>query len=193
MKKITTFLIFLFSAFLSLHSQSLTWDIKFLKGNPQESVPISRQIRMETGDTLQLTINPETDCFCYVIFYDSERQISVLRNAPIQSGVEVKIGPFELEEPSGVETFYVIMSLSRQSNLESLIQAFNANSNSRQNANNLYNEVANLQKSASNLGEPASSFVASGGTTRGTPGETSQQATRFSGKNIYVRAITIRH
>jgi len=193
MKKITAFLIVLFSVFLSLHAQSLTWEIKFLKGNPQESVPVSRQIRMETGETLQLTIQPEIDCFCYVIFYDSERQISVLRNAPIQNGVEVKIGPFELEEPSGVETFYVIMSLARQSNLESLIQAFNANSNSRQNANNLYNEVANLQKSASNLGEPASSFVASGGTTRGTPGETAHFATRFSGKNIYVRAITIRH
>jgi len=193
MKKITAFLIVLFSAFLRLHAQSLTWDIKFLKGNPQESVPISRQIRMETGETLLLTIKPETDCFCYIVFYDSERQISVLRNAPIQSGVEVRIGPFELEEPSGVETFYVIMSLERQSNLESLIQAFNVNSNSRQNANNLYNEVANLQKTASNLGEPASSFVASGGTTRGMTEETIQQATRFSGKAMYVRAITIRH
>jgi len=193
MKKITVFLIVFFSAFLSLYAQSLSWEIKFYKGKNSETVPISRQITMKTGEILLITIKPETDCFCYIVFYDSERQISVLRNAPVQKDVEVKIGPFELEEPSGVETFYVIMSLTKQSNLESLIQAFNANSNSRQNANNLYNEVANLQKTASNLGEPASSFVASGGTSRGAPDETVQQATRFSGKNIYVRAITVRH
>jgi len=192
MKKITAFFLF-FTAGFCLFAQSLTWDIKFLKGTPQESVPINRQIRMETGEVFLVTITPEKDCFCYVVFYDSERQISVIKNTSLQGGNDVNIGPFELEDPSGVETFYVIMSLERQKNLETLIQAFNANSSSKQNASNLYNEVANLQKAATNLGEPASSFVASGGTTRGTLGDNNQQVTRFSGKAMYVRAITIRH
>jgi len=194
MKKITA-LFFFFTVGFCLYAQTLTWDIKFLKGTEKESVPISRQIKMETGEVFLITVMPEADCFCYVIFYDSERQISVIRNAPIQDGIEINIGPFQLEDPPGTETFYVIMSLARQKNLENLIQAFNGNPNSKQNANNLYGEVANLQKAASNLGEPASSFVASGGTTRGAPGENVQQAqvTRFSGKAMYVRAITIRH
>jgi hypothetical protein len=193
MKKTTAFFIFFIFGFC-LYAQTLAWDVRFLKGREQESLPISRQIRMETGESFLITVKPEADCFCYVVFYDSSREITVLKNAPLLGGVEVNIGPFQLEDPAGVETFYVIMSMERQKNLESLIQAFNS-SNSRQNANNLYNEVVNLQKTASSLGEPASSFIASGGTTRAGPLDAVQQTqvTRFSGKATYVRAITIRH
>jgi len=193
MKKIAAMFVF-FTAGFCLYAQAFAWDLKFLKGKEQESLPISRQIRMETGDSFLLTVKPEADCFCYVVFYDSSREIIVLKDAPLLGGVEINIGPFELEDPAGIETFYVIMSLERQKNLESLIQAFKG-SNSRQNANNLYNEVVNLQKAASGLGEPASSFIASGGTTRAGPSEQAQQTqvTRFSGKAVYVRAITIRH
>jgi len=194
MKKIAVMFVF-FTAGFCLYAQAFDWDLKFLKGRAQESLPISRQIRMETGDTFLITVKPEADCFCYVVFYDSAREITVLKDAPLMGGVEINIGPFELEEPAGVETFYVIMSLERQKNLESLIQTFNGSPNSRQNANNLYNEVVNLQKAASSLGEPASSFIASGGTTRAGPADAVQQTqvTRFSGKAVYVRAITIRH
>jgi hypothetical protein len=193
MKKIAVMFVF-FTAGFCLYAQTFAWDVKFLKGREQESLPISRQIRMETGDSFLITVKPEADCFCYVVFYDSSREITVLKDAPLMGGVEINIGPFELEEPAGTETFYVIMSLERQKNLESLIQAYNGN-NSRQNANNLYNEVVNLQKAASSLGEPASSFIASGGTTRSGSLDAVQQtqATRFSGKAMYVRTITIRH
>jgi len=188
MKKITAMFVF-FTAGFCLYAQTLTWDIKFLKGKEQESVPISRQIRMETGETFLINITPEEDCFCYVVFYDSERKISILRDAPLMGGIEIDIGPFKLEDPAGTETFYVIMSLERQKNLESLIQTFKDSPNSRQNANNLYREVVNLQNAASSLGEPAGAFIASGGTTRGSEIYT----TRFTDKAMYVRAITIRH
>jgi hypothetical protein len=82
------------------------------------------------------------------------------------------------------------MSVNRQTGLENSIQTYNKNSNSRRNVNNLYREVVNLQTAVSNLGEPASSLIASGGTTRGTQQE---YVTRFSEKTMYVRAITIRH
>jgi hypothetical protein len=189
MKKIAAMFVFFIAGFC-LYAQTLEWELKFLKGSGQESVPISRQIRMETGETFLITVKPETDCFCYVVFYDSAREISVLRNAPLIGGIEINIGPYKLEDPSGTETFYMIMSLERQRNLESLIQTFNSNANSRQNANNLYREVVSLQTAASNLGEPASAFIASGGTTRSG---SEKYATRFTDKAMYVRAITIRH
>jgi hypothetical protein len=194
MRKIIAAFFFLYIG-VYLQAQNLSWDIKFLKGTAQESVPISRQIRMETGETFLITIKPETDCFCYVVFYDSAHEIFVMRDAPITGRVEVNVGPFVLEAPPGIETFYVIISINRQTELEKLIQAYNSNSNSRQNANNLYREVVNLQTTVSNLGEPASSFIASGGTTRSGPADSIQQTqvTRFSGKAMYVRAITIRH
>jgi hypothetical protein len=193
MRKVIFVFFFLYIG-VCLQAQNLSWDIIFLKGTAQESVPISRQIRMEPGETFLITIKPETNCFSYVVFYNSSRNIFVLQDTPITGGVEVNVGPFELEAPPGVETIYVIIGMNRQTDLEKLIQAYNSNPNSRQNANNLYHEVVNLQTTVSNLGEPASSFIASGGTTRGTANNALQtQVTRFSGKTMYVRAITIRH
>jgi len=183
----------LFFAAGVLQAQTLSWEVKFLRGSQQDSVPISRQIRMETGDVFQIAIKADADCFSYVVFYNSSREIRILRNAPLAGGTEINISPLVLEKPSGVETVYVIMSLERQANLESLIQAYNNNPNSQQHANNLYREIVSLQAAASELGEPASAFIASGGTTRGAAANSAQQGTRFTQKAMYVRAITIRH
>jgi len=189
MKKITAACLFVFAG-VCLQAQTLSWEIKFAKGKAQESVPIDKIIRMETGDTFQITITPDADCFAYVICQDSERQIIVLQNRPVAEGNEIRLGPFMIENPPGTETLYVIMSRERQVKLESLIQEYNRNKDSRQHANNLYREIVNLQNTASSLGEPASTFIASGGTTRGGAQE---NATRFSDKKLYVRPITIRH
>jgi len=189
MKKIFIVLIFI-TIGVSLQAQTLSWDIKFLKGRTQESVPVSQIIRMETGENFRFSVLPASDAFCYVIFYDSSRDVFVIHNQLLPARQEKIFGPFVTEEPSGTETIYVIMSLERQANLESLIQNFNNNPGSRQSSNNLYREVVSLQNRVSRLGEPASSYIPSGGTTRGS---TQQYVTRFSGNSLYVRAITIRH
>ena len=189
MRKLAVLFVFIATA-VCLQAQTFSWDIKFLKGSSRESVPINQIIRMETGQDFLLAINPASDCFCYVICYDSDRQIIVLLAGQVKGGNEITLGPIHIDPPSGTETLYVIMSLTRQAKLEDLIQAQKNNPSGRQQATNLYREVVSLQNSASGLGEPASSFVPSGGTSRGN---TQENATRFSGKNMYVRAITIRH
>jgi len=189
MKKTIAICCFIFAA-ACLQAQSLSWDIKFLKGKQRESVSVSQIINMETGEDFLLTITPYSDCFCYVILYDSERQISVLYNEQIKTGNEIFFGPFKVENPPGTDVLYVIMSIAKQTKLESLIQTYKENSDSRQHSNNLYREVASLQNTASELGEPAVAFIASGGTSRGS---TQVNVNRFSGKNMYVKTITIRH
>ena len=191
MKKIAVLFLFLVAG-VCLQAQTLSWDLKFLRGRVQESVPVSQIIRMQTGDAFQFTLLPAANTFCYIIFYDSQREIKVLHDKPLTGGTEAFFGQYALTPPSGMETIYIIMSLERQTNLESLIQSFNNNAGSRQHANNLYREVVNLQNRVSRLGEPASSFVPSGGTTRSVV-NTQQYVTRFSGNDLYVRAITIRH
>jgi len=189
MKKISVglFLIFITTC---LQAQNLSWDIKFLQGRNRESVPIARPVRMETGENFLLSIKPAIGCYCYVVCYDSEQRIFVLENKFIEGGIEIRLGPIDITDPSGNETLFVIMSLERQTRLESLIKTYNSNPNSQQNANNLYREVVNLQNSASGLGEPASSFIPGGGTSRSG---TEEYVTRFSEKNMYVRPIIIRH
>jgi hypothetical protein len=56
--------------------------------------------------------------------------------------------------------------------------------------NSLHSKVVHLQIDASGLGEPATVFIPSGGTTRGI---SQPSVTRFSGKELYVRIIAIQH
>jgi len=187
-KVIIVFLFFLFS--VCLHAQNLTWDIRFLKGSSQESTPISQIIRMETSDTFSFSITPSAVSFCYIIFYDSQRKVFVYHNEPLAANTERFFGPLELQPPSGTETIYIIMSIERQTNLERRIRVYNNDQTAASSANNLYREVVNLQNRVSRLGEPASSYISSGGTARSAA---QQYVTRFSGSGLYVRAISIRH
>ena len=194
MKKMTLALavaLFVFCLPFPLFSQSLDWQIQFLRGRNRESTPINRAIRMENGDAFMLVIKADADCYCYVICYDSEQQIDTFFNEAIKGGSEISVGPIGLIEPSGTETMYAIVSVSRLADLERLIDQ-NENSPSRQNTSDLYREIVRLQNAASDLGEPATAIITSGGTSRGAADEQSF-ATRFTGKEMYVRSISIRH
>jgi hypothetical protein len=188
-KKITTAFI-LFVTGVCLYAQAFSWDIKFLKGITNESVRVNRIIEMEDGEEVRIEIMPSSDCFCYVLCYDALKQINVFYDEPLKGGIEKNILHGTMEEPSGTETIYVIMSRTRQTKLEELIRLHRNAPDSRQYANNLYNEVVSLQNAVSGLGEPPSVFIPGGGTSRGGSEE---YVTRFSDKDLYVRTITIRH
>jgi len=177
-------------AAISLQAQTLSWDIKFLRGRERESIPISQIIRMQTGEEFSINIIPASDCFLYVVCYDSSRQLIVFYYGQALGGSQIHLGPYRLVDPPGTETLYVIISLSKEEQLETLIQNHINNTDSRQHADSLRREVARLQNVSSELGEPASIFIPSGGTTRGFSQE---YVTRFTGNNMYVRTIAIRH
>jgi hypothetical protein len=189
MRKIVLGVVFIVSA-VCLQAQNFSWDIKFLQGRNRESKSVSEPIKMETGDDFLITIKPDADCYCYVVCYDSERKIYVLKNEYAKSGYEIFLKPVDITDPPGTETVYVIMSPERQTKLETLIQAHAGNPNSQQHTNNLYREVVSLHTTVSNLGELAHSFISGGGTNRSGSDE---YINRFSGKNLDVRRIIIRH
>jgi len=185
-------LVFLFFAPRELfpQSKSLDWQLQFLKEKTNESMPINKIIGMKTGDGFNLVIKADDDCYCYVFIYDSEQNIYVWYNQAVEKGSETPLDTLDLAEPSGTETIYVIVSSSRQAELEKLITQFN-NSSSSQNTSNLYREIMRLQDTASGRGEPGATVIPSGGTTKGL--DDGGFATKFTGKELYVRAIGIRH
>ena len=188
MKKIAAALILVFTGFY-LQAQTLTWDIEFRKIKTQETLEINRTIRMETGDEIRVTVTPANDCFAYILLYlDAEQKYAVGHNGTMKGGEGKALG-IRLEDPPGTERLYVIMSLTRQARLESFIQVYN-NTPNIQNRNNLLGEITSLQDTVSRLGERPGVIVPSGGTMRGGGEEI---ATRFSEKDLYVRAIAIRH
>ena len=145
---------------------------------------------MEEGMNFLLIITPASDCFCYAVVNDSERQIAVVYNGEIRSGDEMSLGPFMVAGEPGTDTLYIIMSLKRQERLDSLIQGFNENPGSTQLADNLRMEVFALQAAAAALGEPPHAFIAGGGTSRGGQEDF---VNRYTDKEMYVRPILIRH
>jgi len=175
-----------------LVSQSLDWQIQFLKGAAAESVPVNETIRMENVGEFQLNIKADSDGYCYVICYGSNREIFVLYNQAVKSGTEIKSGPVYITTSSGRnETIFVIMSLSKQTDLEGLM-ANHATNPSPQHTQNLYRGISSLQRTVSGLGEPRSAILTSAGTDR-SPGNNDRiLGTKFSGKDIYVQPITIR-
>ena len=185
---------------ISQSSESLEWQIRFLSGTKMESLPIDEIIMMENGSEFRLVITPDLDSYCYVISYGSDRQIDVLHNQILKGGTPLYLGPVRIYGVSGAgnatETLYVIMSLSRQINLERLIEYFDKNKGSQQHTNNLYREIVRLQRAVSILGESPSEIITSGGTTRSTDKTDNigqSLATKFSGKEIYVIPIAISH
>ena len=188
MRKLVVVCLFVFAA-VCVQAQTLSWDIKFYKTSTWETItdPI---ISMKIGEKYAISITPASDCFTYIVVYDSEENILVDYHDLAKGGNEVFRG-FEVDGAAVTDTFFVIISLTRQERLESLIQAFNRDP-SRGNKNALYSEVVSLQRTASRLGEPSSDIIATAATSRGTT-NTLEYATRFSDKNMYVRRITIRH
>jgi len=195
MKKAPIILVILFSVLclpqpvISQSSQSLDWQIQFLRGSTMESVPVDEVIKMEKNSEFSMVIKADSNSYCYVIFYDEDRQCHVLNNQALRAGVELRTGGW-INEPSRTQTVYVIMSLSRQTDLERMITTHGRNQDSRQNNNNLFNEIAKLQN-ASSPGEQVSPYNPRGSGDR-DGGNTSQiPAARFSGKDFYVWPISV--
>jgi hypothetical protein len=183
-------LFFLIAATYCLQAQTLNWDLIFEKGKPGNFESVSFKdgynLRMETGEYYKVTVTPDPPCYCYIFFRDAEEGITVLKEGFIKS--VTSLSAFQLTEPAGRETLYIIMSLERQTSIENMIRALTNNPNSER---NLYNEIISLQSKVSTLGEPVSAFITSAGTERGSDSPAS--VNRYSNNSVYVRAISIRH
>jgi len=189
MKKLIAINLFIICA-VGLQAQDLSWDIKFFKGTERETLPITQIITMETGEIFQIRISADSDCFSYIITQDPQRRMHVLHDTPLKKDSPLSLGPMQVQEPVGTETVYVIMGLRKEAKLETAIRNYKSNPASRKHINSLQREIAGLQNRASGLGEPASTFIPSGGTARSGNQE---HTNSFSGKSVYIRTITIFH
>jgi hypothetical protein len=175
------------------NTQDLTWDFQLLKGGEREPLPRSQSITVENGQDVYIVVSPSTDCFCYIISQNSEGKLFILYDQPVRGERKVRVNPLQEDKSPGEKTLYVIMSLVKQTKLEDFIKSYKGDLNSQMYANDVQREVSNLRDTASGLVEPPSVLVTTAGTTRGEAEEGERAiATRFSGKNMYVRTVTIR-
>ena len=168
-------------------AQTLTWDLEFRIEKTQKTVEISPEIRMETGETVVITVTPATECFAYVLL-EAEQEFLIGYNGKMNGGKGEPFG-IRLEDPPGTEKLHIIMSLKPQTKLENLLQAYNSKQNIG-NRENILKEIASLQDTISRMGERPGVIVPSGGTMRGGGEEI---ATRFSDQDMYVKTIKLLH
>jgi hypothetical protein len=189
MKKILIICLFIGIGVCQAFAQKiLTWDIQLMLGKEREPLPKNQSITVEDEQNLFVIVSPDSDCFCYIISQNSERKLFILYEQPVKGNMKIRVNPLQADNSSGAKTMYLIMSLEKQTKLEDFIKNYKSDTSSQRYANNLLGEIAKLQDKVSSLGEPSSALITSGGTTRGAE----DYLTRFSGKDIYVRTITIR-
>jgi hypothetical protein len=175
-------------------AQTFSWDISVYRYRTKEYILLSSQpIHCESGEYFEIIIKPDSDCYCYVVCTDNKQDIEPLFYEPIKGGNKVSIpDEFIQFEGNGTDTLYVIMSLERETTLESLIREFNRNKNS-QNKNNLRREVLVLQNKFYKFGKAGSKPTSIGGDISRAIGEADYDATNFSNLNMYVIPITIQY
>jgi hypothetical protein len=189
----------LFTGILMFHAQGifpqqaqdLAWEIQLQTEGRGAAMPDSQTITVETGRDFCISITPDSDSFCYVLSQNSGRKFFVLYDQGVRGGNEIILEPLLADNSPGRKTLYVIISVERQTRLENSINTYKSNPNSNRHAGNLQGEIAGLQDRVSSLGEPASVIISTGGSTRGSTPVAADYATRFSGRNMYVKAITI--
>jgi hypothetical protein len=158
---------------------------KLVPGGEAESLPFNRVIRVENEDTVELRLASDADCYCYVLIRGSGGEIAVLNSVPLTGGAG-RSWRVKLESPPGSETIYVIMSASRQDDLEKAIRDYRDGAKEK-NADAVYHEVLKIQSGGMRGKERPPETSLSGATTRG------EFEVEYYDSDRYVKTVTLRH
>jgi hypothetical protein len=168
-----------------------SWGLFLSADGTELPASFSRPIVMQDDNIFTLFVKSDAACFCYLVVQDSERNVIILHNGKIEKDTELKIGPMQLNPPAGAENFYIITSKDQQNNLEKKIEKYLKKTSSAKNANDVMNEVLNLRRSVSSLKENPETPVLLGGAYRDAGADL--KGVNYSGANVYVKSIVIRH
>jgi uncharacterized protein DUF4384 len=123
-----------------LHGQQAAGTVRFRfafgaltgAGNNQSLVRITEDTHLKTGDKIKLIAEMEQTGFIYLIHRSPDGEIELLLPADLKQNVQIGrsyaipegASWFELDKNPGDETFYLMASTQRLSNLESLLQRY---------------------------------------------------------------------
>jgi len=194
---------------------SFDWAFGALTGSgkDQKFVPITKDTALRSGDQLKLMVRPKSKCFVYVIYESPEGETSLeFPYEPGQFSTDYKIGKayfvpagdgwFKLDGDVGRETFYLLASADRLTDLEALLERYGkvGAEGKRSVAEDVITEIRNVRKRYMTFTTFAERPISIGGNVRGVgsqePGKRpnlSLIATEISALNFYGRTYTIDH
>jgi len=171
-----------------------------MEGNVTKQVPIKEDMTLKTGDQLKMFVELRKPCFVYVIHHGAQGEIQRLFpydtqqfTTDYQTSKVYKITPddarFRVNEQVGRETFYLLASSQRLTDLEKLLETYAAAQPTEQTpaATNILAEIRNMIKQYRSSVQPGRPVPIAGNMRRGVEG------VEISAPNFYSKTFTIEH
>ena len=170
------------------------------EGNVTKQVPIKEDLKLKTGDQLKMFVELRKPCFVYVIHHGARGEIQRLFpydmqqfTTDYQTSKTYEIPPneawFRINEQTGLETFYLVASAQRLTDLEQLLATYTAapSSEQPQAATNILAELRNLLKQHRASMKPGRPVPIAGNMRKGVEG------VEITVPQLYIETFTIEH
>lgn len=174
---------------------------------------VTKDTTLSTGDELKMFVELQSDCFVYVVYRGSTGDIDLLFPYDLKQfdtdytkGKQYYIPKgrswFSLVTPVGEETFYLLASSRRLTELESRLERYTQSSKSekKSRAKEVLAEIRDLKKRHMTLRNAVERPVSIGGNVRGLfaekgkePPDVATIAVEISGAEFYGKTFTIDH
>ena len=181
---------------------NFVWAFEALvvEGNVTKQVLIKEDMTLKTGDQLKMFVELRKPCFVYVIHHGAQGEIQRLFpydtqqfTTDYQTSKVYNIPPndarFRVNEQVGRETFYLLASSQRLTDLEKLLETYAAAQLTEQTpaATNILAEIRNMIKQYRSSVQPGRPVPIAGNMRRGVEG------VEISAPNFYSKTFTIEH
>ena len=181
---------------------SFVWAFEALvaEGNVTKQVQIKEDLKLKTGDQLKMFVELRKPCFVYVIHHGARGEIQRLFPYDIQQfttdyqtskiyEIPPNDGRFRINEQAGLETFYLVASVQRLTDLEQLLATYAAAQPAEQPlaGTNVLTELRNLLKQHRASVKPGRPVPIAGNMRRGIEG------VEITAPQFYIETFTIEH
>ena len=181
---------------------SFVWAFVALveEGKVTQPVPIKEDMQLKTGDQLKMFVELRKPCFVYVIHHGARGEIQRLFPYDIQqfttdyqTSKTYEIPPndawLRINEQAGLETFYLVASAQRLTDLEQLLATYTAAQPAEQPqaAANVLTELRNLLKQHRASMKPGRPVPIAGNMREGIEG------VEITAPQLYIETFTIEH
>jgi Domain of unknown function (DUF4384) len=181
---------------------SFVWAFEALvaAGNVTKQVPIKEDMQLKTGDLLKMFVELRKPCFVYVIHHGARGEIQRLFPYDLQQfttdyqtakiyEIPPNDGWFRINEQTGLETFYLVASAQRLTDLEQLLATYAAAQPAEQPqaATNILAELRNLLKQHRASVKPGRPVPIAGNMRKGIEG------VEITAPQFYIETFTIEH
>jgi len=191
------------------------WGFGVLSGSAKdpELVSVTRDTTLKSGDQVKMIVKLTKECFVYLIHEESDGEIALRFPYDLeQFSTDYKVGKnyyipkgrpwFQLDDKVGKESFYLLASTTRLTDLENLLKKYRSSSASAKTAlaKDIVSEIRNVRKRFKTFATTAERPISIGGNVRGTQSPAAGRrpdvatiTTEILANNFYGKTITVDH